>query len=48
VEAGTVTVTSSLTGDTTVITTSLVLGGVAVGATVALAQIASQNVALWI
>ncbi|HWP21633.1 MAG TPA: hypothetical protein VN417_02730 [Candidatus Cryosericum sp.] len=45
VEAATVTVTAILSGDTTVVSTSLVIGGVAVGATVALAQITSKNVA---
>ena len=45
VEAATVTVTAILSGDTTVVSTSLVVGGVAVGATVALAQISSKNVA---
>jgi len=46
VEAGSITITSVLSGDTTVTTTGLVLGGVAVGATVALAQIKSVNRAM--
>ncbi|MEN6340037.1 MAG: hypothetical protein ABFD03_07915, partial [Clostridiaceae bacterium] len=46
VEATTITVTAILSGDTTVTTTSLVVGGVAVGATVALGQIRSKNIAL--
>ncbi|MEN6635426.1 MAG: hypothetical protein ABFC56_06225, partial [Clostridiaceae bacterium] len=45
VEASTISVTAILTGDTTVITTSLAIGSVAVGATIALAQISTQNIA---
>ncbi|MDP3447996.1 MAG: hypothetical protein Q8S22_08055, partial [Eubacteriales bacterium] len=46
IEAAAVSVTGILSGDTTVTSTALVVGGVAAGATVALAQIKTKNAAV--